>query len=101
MTGILHLTAGELAEVRAILKQCLPDGVSVRAFGSRAGAKPKPWSDLDHSLEASGPLPLSVLAALREAFSESALPWKIDLADYRTASAEFAAIINRDGVALL
>lgn len=101
MTSTLHLTADELSEVRAILKHCLPADVTVRAFGSRAGGKPKPWSDLDLSLEASEPLSLSVLAALREAFSESALPWKVDLVDYRTASAEFAAIIDRDGVPLL
>jgi len=101
VTGILHLTAEELAEVRAILMHWLPEGASVRVFGSRAGGKPKPWSDLDLSLEASESLPLSMLAGLREAFSESALPWKVDLVDYRTVSPEFAAIIDRDGFALL
>lgn len=101
MTSTLHLTADELSEVRAILKHWLPAGVTVRAFRSRVGGTPKPWSDLDLSLEASEPLSLSILAALRETFSESALPWKVDLVDYRTASAEFAAIIDRDGVPLL
>ena len=39
--------------------------------------------------------------ALREAFDESALPWKVDLVDCRSVSPEFAAIIDRDGVPLL
>lgn len=101
MTGLLQLTPEEIEDVRSILRHCLPDGVAVRAFGSRATGKAKPWSDLDLSVEARDPLPLSVMALLREAFDESALPWKVDLIDYRTVSAEFAAIIDRDGVPLL
>lgn len=101
MTSLLQLTPEEIEAVRAILRQCLPDGVAVRAFGSRATGKAKPWSDLDLSFEAKEALPLSVMALLREDFDESALPWKVDLVDYRTVSAEFAAIIDRDGVPLL
>lgn len=101
MTARLHLSDQELAEVRTILRQCLPDGATVRVFGSRAGGRPKPWSDLDLALLGADELPISLMAALREAFDESALPWKVDLVDCRTVSPEFAAIIDRDGVPLL
>ncbi len=101
MTIALHLSDQELTEVCAILRHWLPDGASVRVFGSRAGGQPKSWSDLDLALLAADELPLSLMAALREAFDESALPWKVDLVDCRTVSPEFAAIIDRDGVAVL
>lgn len=101
MTSLLQLTPEEIEAVRTILRHCLPDRVAVRAFGGRATGKAKPWSDLDLSFEAKEALLLSVMALLREAFDESALPWKVDLVDYRTVSAEFAAIIDRDGLAVL
>ncbi|MEL0211887.1 MAG: nucleotidyltransferase domain-containing protein [Novosphingobium sp.] len=101
MTARLHLSDQELAEVRTILRHWLPDGATVRVFGSRAGGHPKPWSDLDLALLGPDELPLSLMAALREAFDESALPWKVDLVDCRSVSPEFAAIIDRDGVPLL
>jgi predicted nucleotidyltransferase len=89
------LGADEEAEVRAILARILPAGVSVGVFGSRAGGTPKPWSDLDLVLEAGeGPVPLSVLAELAEAFDESALPWKVDLVDRACVTPAFGRIID-------
>lgn len=93
-TGGLHLTPGELAQVRAILRRHLPPGVRAAAFGSRAGGRIKPWSDLDIVLDGNGPVPLDVLAELAEAFDESALPWKVDLVDRAGVTAEFGAIID-------
>ncbi|NLR69841.1 nucleotidyltransferase domain-containing protein [Novosphingobium sp. ERN07] len=100
MTDALRLAPDELAQVREILSRCLPEGVSVRVFGSRASGAPKAWSDLDLALDGREALPLSLLAILREAFDESPLPWKVDLVDYRSVSPEFAAIIDRDSVPL-
>lgn len=91
---MLALTDGELAEVMAILAAHLPPGISASAFGSRVGGRPKPWSDLDIVLEGQQALPLSDLAALAEAFDESALPWQVDLVDRRTVSEAFGRIID-------
>lgn len=90
----LSLTADELAQVQAILAAHLPPGVLVGVFGSRARGAAKPYSDLDLVLEGEGPLPLSLLAALAEAFDESALPWKVDLVDRRAVTEAFGAIID-------
>lgn len=94
------LTGAELAEVRRILDAHLPEGIAVGIFGSRAGGSPKPWSDLDLVLEGPEPLPLSLQAALAEAFDESALPWKVDIVDRKAASATFGRIIDAGLVAL-
>jgi uncharacterized protein len=51
-------------------------------------------SDLDLSLEASEPLPLTILACLGEAFDESPLPWKVDLVDRATVTKAFGRIID-------
>ncbi|WP_088311075.1 nucleotidyltransferase family protein [Novosphingobium sp. B 225] len=98
MTGRLLLSAAELAEVRAILARHLDRDVQVFAFGSRAGGHPKPWSDLDLALSGPDLIPISLMARLAEDFSESSLPWKVDLVDLAGVSREFAAIIDSSKV---
>jgi predicted nucleotidyltransferase len=75
-------------------------GRPVWAFGSRATGKAKPYSDLDLAIITETPVPLSALAGLAEAFSESDLPWRIDVVDWSTTSEAFRKIISRDKVVL-
>jgi predicted nucleotidyltransferase len=92
---MLVLEAGELAQVRAILGAHLPAAVQVGVFGSRVEPeRVKPMSDLDLVLEGTEPLPLSLIAELREAFDESALPFKVDLVDRCCVDPTFGAIID-------
>ena len=95
MSGQILLSADERALICAILRKNLAEKFRVFVFGSRAGGTVKPWSDLDLSIEGPGPLPLSTLATLRDAFDESSLPWKVDLVDRFTASDAFGNIIDR------
>jgi predicted nucleotidyltransferase len=99
MTAIA-LSEAELSEVRAILAAHLPAGTRVSVFGSRAGGTVKPWSDLDLVFEGTAPLPLAMMAALREGFDESALTWKVDLVDRRSVSEAFGALIDRTAIPL-
>lgn len=101
MTAGLALTSEELETVTGILTRRLPRGYRVFVFGSRAGGKAKPWSDLDLSIEGAEPLSLATLAALSDAFDESSLPWKVDLVDRSSVSDEFGVIIDRGKVALV
>lgn len=96
----LALTLQEQATVRAVLAAHLPAGAQVQVFGSRAGGSAKPWSDLDLALDADTALPLAVMAALAEAFDESALPFKVDLVDRNAISPAFARIVAATGVTL-
>lgn len=86
------LTEAQHREVERILARCLP-GREVRIFGSRASGTAKPFSDLDLAIMGDEPLDLATLALLREAFSESDLPWKVDLVDWAAASEAFRAEI--------
>lgn len=70
------------------------------AFGSRAKGTAKEYSDLDLAVITECPLPIAVSASLNEDFSESDLPWKVDVVDWATTSDSFRKIIERDRVVL-
>lgn len=100
MTRVLDLRPDHVEIVREILSRRLPTTVSVRAFGSRAKGTAKPWSDLDLALTGPDRLPLAILADLADAFSESDLPFKVDVLDWRAVGPGFQAVIDRDGLEL-
>lgn len=85
--------------VRDILQKHVPQH-EVWAFGSRAKWTAKAYSDLDLAVITDKPIPLAVSAALSDDFSESDLPWKVDVVDWATTSETFRRIIERDKVVL-
>jgi type I restriction enzyme S subunit len=87
------------AIVRRILEKHVPDK-EIWAFGSRATRKAREYSDLDLAIISNEPLPFSILGALAEDFSDSDLPWKVDVLDWATTSAAFRTLIARDQVTL-
>src|SRR3990167_10843625 len=64
--------------VRDILQKHVPH-LEVWAFGSRVKGNAKPYSDLDLAIISLQPLPMTVSAALADDFSESDLPWRVDV----------------------
>lgn len=95
----IQVSPAEWRTVQDILRARIP-GRTVWAFGSRARRTAKPFSDLDLAVRAPTPLPADTAAALAEDFSESELPWKVDLVDWSTLSAEFRSVIERDRVVI-
>lgn len=91
MTALL-VTDNDLAIVREILQKYVPT-YEVWAFGSRANGNVKPYSDLDLAVITAEPLDLQTYADLVDAFSESDLPWKVDIVDWSTTSDNFRQII--------
>ena len=83
MSQPIDLRPDHAERVREILAARLPPGVTVHVFGSRAKWTAKTHSDLDLALKRDAPLPSSLLAELAEAFSESDLPFKVDVVDWR------------------
>ncbi len=86
--------------VQDILRRHVPQ-FEIWAFGSRARRTAKPYSDLDLAVITDVPLPLAVSAALREDFSESDLPWKVDLVDWAATSETFMRIIEQNKVVVI
>ncbi|MBN6066037.1 nucleotidyltransferase domain-containing protein [Aggregatibacter actinomycetemcomitans] len=89
---MLTITEQELQIVKAILHQHVPNH-SVWAFGSRVKGNAKTYSDLDLAIIGESPLSLNTLANLTEAFSESDLPWKVDIVDWAVTNDAFKQII--------
>jgi predicted nucleotidyltransferase len=95
----LQLLPGELEIVREILRRHVPER-EVWAFGSRVKGRVKPYSDLDLAFLGDQPLPLSTQVDLAEDFSESDLPYKVDIVDWATTSERFRQIIRSEYVVL-
>lgn len=93
MTGQIDITPEERAIVLRILNEIVPDR-KVWAFGSRVTGKAKPFSDLDLAIMGDEPLSLETRARLEEAFSESDLPWKVDILDQFSSDQAFQGLIN-------
>lgn len=93
-SSTLAMTSAELAELQGILKRFVPD-YKVWAFGSRVTGNHKPYSDLDIALVGDEPISIQTRAALTEALSESALPYKVDIVDWASTSEAFQQLIDK------
>lgn len=91
----------DLDILRFVLKSRLPHHVRVYVFGSRATGRARRASDLDLAIDAGRPLTLDERAGLCEAFSESDLPYKVDVADIHSIDEAFLAVVEREKAALL
>lgn len=83
--------------VRAILYEHVPDR-KVFAFGSRTTWTAKEYSDLDLVILGDQPLPLKITSALNEGFSESDLPFKVDVVEWIRIDEEFREVIHCDRI---
>jgi len=77
MTDAIDIKPAHLDALRELLRRCLP-GVAAWAYGSRVKRTSRPSSDLDLVVFASEEQRPAV-SALREAFEESSLPFRVDL----------------------
>lgn len=92
----LDLPADERRLVLAILAAHFPDGATAWVFGSRATGRARRYSDLDLAVDAGRPLTLDETAQLSEAFRESDLPYRVDLADWQSIDDHFRQMIAAD-----
>ena len=102
MTRPVHitLTAEHRRLVLNILRANLPQGTKVWVFGSRATGRARRYSDLDLAIDAGRPLTLDEIGGLAEAFSDSDLPYKVDLVDWRNTEDRWRQTIMAERVAL-
>jgi type I restriction enzyme S subunit len=96
---LLDIRPDHLQIVRNILQRHVPQ-YTVWAFGSRAKWTAKDYSDLDLCIISDKALDFRVLGALEEDFSESDLPYKVDVVDWAMTSESFRKIIEQDKVVI-
>jgi predicted nucleotidyltransferase len=78
----------------------LPRSTKAWVFGSRATGRARRYSDLDLAIDAGRPLTLDEIAILTEAFSESDLPYRVDVIDWREIDDRWRERIAAERVAL-
>ncbi len=93
----IQLTPREVDLVCQILRAHAP-GLRWFVYGSRATGRAQRFSDVD--LATTGPLNDQAKWAIKEAFSESDLPYLVDVTDLSSTSPEFSGVVSRDMVEL-
>jgi len=91
----LDITPHHLAIIEDILKHNVPDN-PIWAFGSRVSGHATSTSDLDLAIISTTPLDFLLLANLKDAFSTSFIPYKIDIVDWASITPEFQRNIQKE-----
>jgi uncharacterized protein len=92
----MHLKKSEKEIVKNILNSIIPT-IKVAAFGSRVSGKNlKQFSDLDLAIMAPQKLSMDIILKLQEEFSESDLPFMVDIVDYNTVGEVFKKAIDEN-----
>jgi len=95
----LDMHPEHLQMVLEILQKHVPQ-YDVWAFGSRVKGNAKKFSDLDLVVISDSAIGLNVSADLSDDFSESDLPYKVDVVDWATTSESFRKIIETQYVVI-
>ena len=90
----------DLETVRRILREHAPE-LEVRAFGSRVSWTARETSDLDLALMTDEPLDAARMAVLKSAFTDSHLPFRVDVVDWAGVSDGFRKVIKSEYVTLV
>ena len=91
----MGLTIEQYDYIHRIFSTFLPQ-VQVLVFGSRARGNFKKYSDLDLALDSKSPINPRDLSIIRENFSQSRLPFKIDLVELTRLDSDFKTEISKD-----
>ncbi len=92
---MIKIQAKYLAEIKRILFTHVP-GFEVRAYGSRVNGSAEEYSDLDLAIVGDGPIDWRKIAALKNAFSETDLPFIVDVVDWHALSSGFSKIVGQE-----
>ncbi len=103
MTRPLHidLPADHRRLVREILRANLPGRAETWVFGSRATGRARRYSDLDLAIDAGRRMTFDEIARLSEAFTDSDLPYRVDVVDWRDIDDRWRQTILAGRVALI
>lgn len=90
---MISLSHDQIHIVRTIVSASLPD-TEIYVFGSRADGTAKKHSDLDLILKRHGKIDQKTMNSLILAFSESNLPFRVDVLDWHASNKEFRKLIE-------
>ena len=91
----LDINPVDLRTVRRILAKRIPEW-DVYVFGSRVTGTARKKSDLDLAVMPKKPMVSIQRADLKDAFTESDLPFKVDIVDWAATKEDFKKLIRRE-----
>ena len=92
----MYIEPENLKILEDILKKYVSE-YEVRVFGSRVhGNNLKPFSDIDLAIINEKPIKSAQYNDLKDAFSESDLPYRVDVTAWSDINEDFRKIISRD-----
>jgi predicted nucleotidyltransferase len=97
---VINVPKALLDDVKKVFSEHVPN-YEVIVFGSRVSGPVKQYSDLDIAIRGAKPVPIRVMAMLKTAFSESNLPFKVDVLDWHDISDSFRNVISHKCVTLM
>jgi type I restriction enzyme S subunit len=83
-----------------LIRANLPQRARAWVFGSRATGRARRYSDLDLAIDAGRRLTLDETARLAETFSDSDLPYRVDVVDWQAIEDRFRQAIASERVPL-
>lgn len=96
---MIDVSERDFVTIQGFLAKHVPE-CEVWAFGSRATWTAKEHSDLDLVIVGPNKLETRVFNSLKEAFDESALPYRVDVLDWHRISPEFKRNIEKNYVVI-
>jgi type I restriction enzyme S subunit len=96
---MIDVSERDFVTIQGFLAKHVPE-CEVWAFGSRATWTAKEHSDLDLVIVGPNKLETRVFNSLKEAFDESALPYRVDVLDWHGISPEFKRNIEKNYVVI-
>ncbi|HVH79838.1 MAG TPA: nucleotidyltransferase domain-containing protein [Stellaceae bacterium] len=97
----IDMTPEQRRIVEEILRAGLPQGSAVWVFGSRATGRARHYSDLDLVIDAERRLTLDETGQLADAFTDSDLPYRVDIVDWQAVGEGFRKSIAADRLSLI
>lgn len=95
----IDISPDDFTTVKSILAKYVPN-YEVWAFGSRVRGNARKYSDLDLAIICEQTLNFDIYANLKDAFSESDLPFKVDIVDWASIDENFKNIIKEKYVVI-
>ena len=100
MMDAIDIRPQDLAIVRDILNNALPNNARVFVFGSRAKNTTKRSSDLDIAIDLGRSLTRSEALELADQFEESDLSYRVDIVDLCSVTDVFKSIVTNQMIPL-
>ena len=78
-----------------VSKYLAPNECKIFFFGSRVSGKSHKGSDIDVGIEWKNPIPVHIMAAMREEIDNLPYLYTIELVDFRRVSADFLEVAKK------